>query len=163
MLSNSRAPLNTVGIYTNDSSVTLDGGTGYYVYNAVFNNPNDPNDPNNGKLNQQPLPQRSTGCGTIRPLQSCWATHSRRRPQHASWTGLQQPGCQCFKTVPVTERVNLQLQLNAYNVLNHQFYGTPDVTVEDFTPGSPTSSFLNLALINGGNIRTLQLGGKITF
>jgi hypothetical protein len=68
-----------------------------------------------------------------------------------------------FKTVPITERVHLQLQLNAYNVLNHQFYGTPDVTVEDFTPGSPNSSFLNLALVNGGNIRTLQLVGKITF
>ena len=157
VLSNSKAPLNTVGTYIDDPQGQITtAGTGYYVYNGI--------DPNTGLYNQPTTASAVhwlwNNQALAKLLGNPFPGVGRNTLRGQDYNNLD---ASVFKTVPITERVHLQLQLNAYNVLNHQFYGTPDVTVEDFTPGSPNSSFLNLALVNGGNIRTLQLGGKITF
>ena len=60
-----------------------------------------------------------------------------------------------FKTTAMTDRINLQLQLNAFNVLNRQFLGTPGAFI-----GAP--NFLSTAFNQGTN-RTLQIAGKIIF
>ncbi|MGA9242312.1 MAG: TonB-dependent receptor [Silvibacterium sp.] len=69
-----------------------------------------------------------------------------------SWNNLDSS---IFKTTPITERINLQLQLNVFNTFNRQFLGTPGAFLE-----SPT--FLSTAFNQGSN-RTVQLGGKIIF
>ncbi len=156
VLSNSKAPVNTVGIYLNDPDKKITtGGTGYYVYaqpngdTNLFDQPTTAsavhwlwNNQSLAKLLGNPFP--GVGRNTLRGQ---------------DYDNLD---ASIFKTVPITERVNLQLQLNAYNVLNHQYLGSPDPSVEDFTPGS-TFGFLSPVLFQGGNIRTLQLGGKVTF
>lgn len=60
-----------------------------------------------------------------------------------------------FKTTPITERLNLQLQLNVFNTFNRQFLGTPGA----FLGGA---NFLTTAYNQGTN-RSVQLGGKIIF
>lgn len=77
------------------------------------------------------------------------------------------------KNIKVTERVNMLLQMSAFNVLNRAYYATPDPNLED----SSFSSFLQNTYENGnqespgaggayfqglGN-RNIQLTGKITF
>jgi hypothetical protein len=77
------------------------------------------------------------------------------------------------KSIKLTERVNMLLQMSAFNVLNRAYYATPDANLED----SSFSSFLQNTYENGnqespgaggayfqglGN-RNIQLTGKITF
>ncbi|HEY1730915.1 MAG TPA: TonB-dependent receptor [Terriglobales bacterium] len=84
------------------------------------------------------------------------------------------------KQVRLAERVNMQLQMSAFNALNRGYYGTPDANIEDsLYPafyGIP-SSFLNNYYSGGGGAsyaaggaygqgpgnRSIQLGGKIVF
>jgi outer membrane receptor protein involved in Fe transport len=84
------------------------------------------------------------------------------------------------KQVRLTERVNMQLQMSAFNALNRGYYGTPDANIEDsLYPafyGIP-SSFLNNYYASGGGAtyaaggaysqgpgnRSIQLGGKLIF
>jgi outer membrane receptor protein involved in Fe transport len=67
-----------------------------------------------------------------------------------------------FKTTAINERLNVQLQLNVFNIFNRQYLGTPGA----FFPGEGDalvgSNFLTTAFNQGTN-RTVQLGGKITF
>jgi len=60
-----------------------------------------------------------------------------------------------FKTTRLTERINMQLQLNVFNSLNRQYLGTPGAFLG-------ASSFLTTAFNQGSN-RSVQLGGKIIF
>jgi len=60
-----------------------------------------------------------------------------------------------YKTTKIAEHVSLQLQFTAFNVLNQQYYGTPDPEIED-------PSFQQ-TYNNTGSNRQLQLGGKIIF
>jgi len=69
-----------------------------------------------------------------------------------SWNNLD---ASIFKTTPITERVSLQLQLNVFNSLNRQYYGTPGAFLG-------ASDFLTTAFNQGSN-RSVQLGGKIIF
>jgi outer membrane receptor protein involved in Fe transport len=155
VLSNNKAPLQTVGIYIVDpqSQITT-GGTGYYVYNGVDDN---------GVYNQPTTPQSVHWLWNNQALAQLMGNpfpgNGRNTLRGQDYNNLD---ASVFKTVPITERLNLQLQLNAYNVLNHQYFGAPDPQVEDFTPGF-AYGFLSPALFESGNFRTLQIGGKITF
>ncbi len=60
-----------------------------------------------------------------------------------------------FKTTPITEHINVQLQLNVFNTFNRQFLGTPGTFLG-------ANNFLSLDQNQGSN-RTVQLGGKIIF
>jgi hypothetical protein len=67
-----------------------------------------------------------------------------------------------FKTTKLTERVDMQLQLTAFNSLNHQYRGTPLANVFNDTPGIPVNPFLS-NLYNTSVPRSVQLGGKLRF
>ena len=73
------------------------------------------------------------------------------------------------KNFRVTERVNFQLGLNAYNFLNHANYGVPypnsnapffgEVITMQTPPTSPYGAFANAAT----DMRMAQIVAKLTF
>ena len=84
------------------------------------------------------------------------------------------------KQVRLTERVNMQLQLSAFNALNRGYYGTPDASIEDtlipvfsgtpngflsnyYSSGGGASPAAGGAFGQGPGNRSIQLGGKIIF
>jgi hypothetical protein len=62
-----------------------------------------------------------------------------------------------FKNNQLTERVNLQLQVTAFNALNRAYYGSPDPEIED--DGTTFGNFSG----NGGTQRNVQLGVRVLF
>jgi TonB dependent receptor len=76
------------------------------------------------------------------------------------------------KKVPINERINLVLQVSAFNALNRGFYNTPDPNVEDSLIGAYLTTLYTGTLESGagggsypqglGN-RNIQLTGKIIF
>jgi hypothetical protein len=78
-----------------------------------------------------------------------------------------------YKNTKLTERLNLQFQFLVFNVLNHQFRGTPDPLAQDLSLAAG-GSFMNTAFNNSGNFqanstelginrRRLQFGLKLIF
>jgi hypothetical protein len=84
------------------------------------------------------------------------------------------------KQVPITERVRMQLQMSAFNVLNRGYYGTPDPLIEDslypalyglpggflnnyYAEGGGASYAAGGAFGQGPGNRSIQLGGKVIF
>jgi hypothetical protein len=73
------------------------------------------------------------------------------------------------KTFPITERVNFQLGLNAFNWFNHANYGAPypntnnsifgQAVITQTSPTSPYGAFAAAAT----DQRIAQIVGKITF
>jgi hypothetical protein len=76
-----------------------------------------------------------------------------------SWNNLD---ASVFKTTQLSERIGLQLQVNAFNVFNRQYLGTPNAYIAFNDPSAPVNPFLSLAY-NSGSIRYVQLGGRIIF
>ena len=62
-----------------------------------------------------------------------------------------------FKTFAITERLHVQLRVDAYNPLNHPVLGDPDTSVSDSNFGRILTSNANY------NPRSLQLGVKLLF
>ena len=78
------------------------------------------------------------------------------------------------KNIHLTERVSMNMQLSAFNILNRAYYGVPDVNVEDSSFGgylstqyafgtSPESGAGGGSYPQGLGNRNIQLTGKITF
>jgi hypothetical protein len=83
------------------------------------------------------------------------------------------------KNIKLRERVNMLLQVSAFNAFNRAYYGTPDANVEDtllpaegaypsfllntYENGSGGSSAGGGAFFQGAGNRNVQLTGKITF
>lgn len=80
------------------------------------------------------------------------------------------------KTIRVTERVSMNIQMSAFNALNRAYYGSPDPNIEDSL--LPVNAFLSSyygfgtgaespaaggAFSAGPGNRNVQLGGKIVF
>ncbi len=63
------------------------------------------------------------------------------------------------KTTAFTERVNLELRLEAFNVFNHTQFSNPDTNIDDATFGQITSTTLGTLQTQ----RIVQLGGRLTF
>jgi hypothetical protein len=71
-----------------------------------------------------------------------------------------------FKNTKMTERITFRLEVDAYNVLNRSYYGTPDNYIGD--AGSSFNTFLyngasgsNIGF--GTGLRNLEFAGKILF
>ena len=62
-----------------------------------------------------------------------------------------------FKNNKITERINFQLQVLAFNILNRGYYGAPDAAIED--AGSTFANFTG----NGGSNRNVQVGARVIF
>src|SRR5215469_5749165 len=83
------------------------------------------------------------------------------------------------KHIKVTERVNVLLQMAAFNVMNRAYYSTPDANLEDslfptfgvpdsfmrntFTGGNSGSAAAGGAFFQGAGNRNVQLGAKVSF
>ena len=62
-----------------------------------------------------------------------------------------------FKNNKITERINFQLQVLAFNILNRGYYGAPDAAIED--AGATFANFTG----NGGSNRNVQVGARVIF
>jgi hypothetical protein len=69
------------------------------------------------------------------------------------------------KDFRVRDRLGLNLQVSAQNVLNHPNYGIPNMTINSSAGGSISSTITNLynAGENGNGARSIQIRGRITF
>jgi Carboxypeptidase regulatory-like domain/TonB dependent receptor/TonB-dependent Receptor Plug Domain len=79
-----------------------------------------------------------------------------------------------YKDTKITERINLQLQINAYNVLNHPYLGLPNTNAFATNPSAAINPFLSTAYnsiaasnlaANGTTtgVRAFTLGAKVQF
>ncbi len=160
VLANPRAPFTSVGVYVVDPNRTsTTAGTGYYQYQSTDEQ---------GNLN-----------APIGKDQAHWLWNNRA---YANLVGNPFPGSprntvrgQSFnnldasfiKTTNIREGVAIKLYFNAFNALNHAFYGTPDTSIEDTTFGTFVNNTgnYNNGLFQGSapGSRLVQLGGKVVF
>jgi len=153
---NAGAPISSVGIYVVDPmGAFTTNRTGYYNYQSVDGT---------GKLNA--------------PIAANGAHWLYNNQAYATLVGNPFPGSprntvrgQSFdnvdaafiKTTNIKEGIAVKLYFNAFNVLNHPFYGTPDTSIEDSSYGTFQNSSGNY---NNGTVpasRYVQLGGKLVF
>lgn len=156
LLSNPKAPVGTVGIYT----TTTTGGV----------------------TSAPALVDYVTGAPTT-PSQVHWISNNKYAALAA---GTPYPGAgrnllrgnttnnadtSVFKNTKLTERLTLRLEVDAFNILNRSYYGTPDNFI-----GDAGSSFGNFSLNSaftpataggvagpGTGVRNLVFGGKFLF
>jgi len=67
------------------------------------------------------------------------------------------------KTTAITERVNLELRLEAFNVFNHAEFANPDTNLYSQTFGQITSTTFGSGINPLQTQRIVQLGGRLTF
>jgi hypothetical protein len=63
------------------------------------------------------------------------------------------------KVIPVKERINVQLRLDAFNALNHPYMGPPN---QNINPKAPATSSTAITSTIGDN-RDLQAAIRVTF
>jgi hypothetical protein len=152
LLSNPKAPVGAIGIYTTTGS----GST----LSAPF------------------LVDYSTGLATT-ASQVHWISNNKYaaklagRPFPGSGRNLLRGNtfnnvdASVFKNTKLTERVTLRIEADAYNVLNRSYYGTPDNFIGDAPGGSFNNFFYNSAgggfVGAGTGVRNMTFGGKILF
>ncbi len=113
----------------------------------------------NPKAPNSPLSYISNNIASADALNNPFPGVSRNTLRGQSWNNLDSS---IFKTTPITERINLQLQFNVFNTSNRQYLGTPGAFLG-------ASNFLSTAFNQGGPSpsvpanRYVQLGGKIIF
>ena len=155
ILSNPKAPLNSVALNTGSGYVDYALGTPvtpsqvHWIYNNGYE----------ALARNNPFP--GMGRNTLRG---------------DTWNGVD---ASLYKNVRLTERFTTQLQLSAFNVLNRAYYGTPDPFLDDVLlqltgPGPGfLSNLYNLgaqATVAAGGAqpqsagnRTIQLGAEVRF
>jgi len=74
--------------------------------------------------------------------------------------GLANVDFSLFKTLPLRERLNLQFRAEAFNVLNHTNFGTPNAIVFSNGAISPTAGLITTTATTS---RQIQLGLKLVF
>jgi len=67
------------------------------------------------------------------------------------------------KTTPITERVSIELRLEAFNALNHTEFANPDTTLTSATFGQITSTTLGAGINALQTQRIVQVAGRLTF
>ena len=156
ILLNKSAPIGTVAIYVpaSEAATTTTSGTpGYYVYNAFDQN---------GLLNQSTSPTGAhwlwSNKAAAQLLGNPYPGVPRNTLRGQAYNNLD---ADIYKNTALFHGVNVQLQMSAFNVLNHQYIGTPDTFIEDYTP-TGVNSFMSGAFLSSNN-RTIQLGAKVLF
>jgi hypothetical protein len=154
ILSNPKAPVATVGIYT-----TTTNASG--VNSAPF------------------LADYNTGNPTT-ASQVHWITNNMYAAQLAGnpfpgsgrnllrGTTYNNVDASVFKNTKLTERLTLRLEVDANNVLNRSYYGTPDANMADGITSLNSVNFIGASggggIINTGTgVRNLTFGGKFLF
>lgn len=164
VLSNKKAAGNTSGIYLNSSSANdLGIAPGYYTLGSIINYQNGDTD-----ASGNPLMPVATSPDAVRwlfnntdladKMNNPFPGVGRSSLRANRWNSM---NASIFKSTHISERYTLQLQFNAYNVLNHRLLGTPDAEIDDTLYGSET--FWNNNYAYGQNARQVQLGARIIF
>ena len=167
ILANSRAPFATVGLCTDPTAA--DCGLVDYYRSPQFN----PNSPTGAYI---PV-NRSQVHWIVNDLTAAkyfgtpfaGAGRNLQRGQAVNTANLA-----LLKDLKVRERLTFQLRATAYNVLNHQFRGTPGVSIDGGSFDEVGGSFGNTFYNSNGNLQTnsvfsgldrrrIELGGKIIF
>jgi hypothetical protein len=74
-----------------------------------------------------------------------------------------------FKNTKITERLTFRLEVDAFDVLNRSYYGTPGNDLADYNIGSFNSFYYNYAsgsqllTTPGTGVRNLLFSGKVLF
>ncbi|MFT4114603.1 TonB-dependent receptor domain-containing protein [Silvibacterium sp.] len=148
VLSNKKAPINTVGVYDPDGSVC---GVGQGFYNWA-------------------------DCSQISPSQVHWLRNTQALVNYLgsktpyigvgrdtvfskTWSNLD---LDLFKEEKVNEKLRVQFQLDMYNALNNQNLGMPDLGIDDVS-SSPSSNTFEDSRWSYGHNRNTQLGIKFLF
>jgi hypothetical protein len=148
VISNPKAPLSSVGIYDPDGGV-CGGSPGYYSWASCA--PVTPSDVH-WLRNTQGLVNH---LGSSTP----YIGSSRGTVFSQTWNNLD---ASLFKSFPITERVTLQLQMIAFNSLNRQYLGMPDLGLDDLSSNPQYTTFENQNWSYGSN-RNTQIGAKFIF
>jgi hypothetical protein len=154
ILSNAKAPVGTVGIYTTTTNAS-------------------------GVNSAPALVDYNTGNPTT-PSQVHWITNNMYA---ADLAGTPYPGSgrnllrgtsynnldtSVFKNTKLTERLTLRLEVDANNILNRSYYGSPDADMADGITSLNNVNFIGASggggIINTGTgVRNLTFGGKFLF
>jgi hypothetical protein len=153
IVSNSKAPIGTIGIYTTTTDVT-------------------------GHTSAPSLVDYTTGA-PVTPSQVHWISNNQYAAQLA---GTPYPGSgrnllrgntfnnvdlNIYKNTMLTEHVTLRIEADAFNVLNRSYYGMPDALVGDAPFGSFNNFSANAAagglVGTGSGVRNMAFGAKILF
>jgi hypothetical protein len=67
------------------------------------------------------------------------------------------------KATAITERLNLEIRVDAFNIFNHTEFANPDTNIDDATFGQITSTTLGSGTNALQTQRILQLAGRFTF
>ncbi len=73
------------------------------------------------------------------------------------------PDMPLAKTTAITERVNVEFRLEAFNVFNHAEFANPDTNLDDGTFGQITSTTIGTGITATQTQRIVQLAGRLTF
>jgi hypothetical protein len=153
ILSNKSAPVGSVGIYT----TTTTGGKNSAPFLVDYNtgNPTTPSQVHWITNNQY------AGLLAGTP----WVGSGRNLLRGTTYNNLD---TSVFKNTKLTERVTLRLEVDANNVLNRSYYGSPDADMADGITSLNSVNFVGASggggIINTGTgVRNLTFGGKILF
>lgn len=155
VLSNSRAPLNTVGILVDQSHEnSATQGAGYYLYNATDTT---------GKLDH-PIDPSSvhwlwSNKSIAQALGNPFPGVPRNTLRGRAYNNLD---ASLYKDFPLSEHTTLELRAVAQNLLNYQYIQVPDNNIEDSNPLTSVNPFMNTAFLPSNN-RTVQLGLRLSF
>jgi hypothetical protein len=159
ILSNRKAPAGSLGIYTD--TTTAVSSTGAPTFSAPV------------------LEDFATGA-VITPSQVRFIANNRLA---ANLLGNPYPGSgrdllrgdtfnnvdfSVFKNTKITERVTFRLEVDAYNVLNRGYYGTPGNALTDYPQGNFNNYYYNAAtgaslVTPGTGLRNMLFVGKVLF
>jgi hypothetical protein len=149
VISNPKAPINTVGIYDPDGNV-CGGPAGYYSWADC--SPISPSSVH-WLRNTQSLAQLM---GSKTP----YIGSGRNIVNGQSWNNID---ASLFKSFKVSERLTAQFQLIAYNAFNRAYLGTPDLGIDDVSDTPSSNTFEDLRWNAGSGPRNTQLGLKLIF
>jgi hypothetical protein len=144
-------PLN---IFNPEQNQTINGTPGNYYFN--------PNSWTNAE-NPEPAPGQTNPCGgadpTIFPSNACAVANPAVRtygfPRNSfRGSGRTNLDFALAKTTSITERVNAEFRVEAFNIFNHAEFQNPDTNITDGTFGQVTSTY---------DPRILQLALRVTF
>jgi len=164
VLSNKKAPGNSVGVYLNQSSADELGiAPGYYKLGSIIDYQDGSTDANGDPI--VPVPTSKDAVKWLynnvdyadlvgNPFPGVGRSSLRAN----GWNSM---NASIFKSTKIRERYTLQLQFNATNVFNHRLLGTPDPEIDDVLSGSET--FWDNNYNYGTNARQVQLGARIVF
>ncbi len=148
ILANAAAPVQSVGVYVNDPALTFTtAGTGFYNYTST-----DANGKLNAPVNKSDVHWLYNNQAYANLVGNPYPGAARNIVRGQSYNNVD---AAIIKTTDIREGIGIKLYLNAFNVLNRQFLGTPDPFIEDPTFGGFAA--------NTGTQRSVQLGGKVVF